>query len=122
MSKRRAATTVSRARERIEAIQAEITACDFVSSGSLTRRMKRCGKPNCRCAKDPQARHGPYFEWGRMEGGRQVSTYVSEEEALRLREAMRNYRRIKRLLRRWERESVRAMKAEIVLRADPSET
>lgn len=122
MSKRRATTTVSRARERIEAIQAEITAYDFVSSGSLTRRMKRCGKPNCRCAKDPKARHGPYFEWGRMEGGRQVSTYVPEEEAVRLREAMRNYRRIKRLLRRWERESVRAMKAEIVLSADPSET
>ena len=57
-----------------------------------------------------------------MEGGRQVSTYVSEEEALRLRAAMRNHRRIKRLLRRWERESVRAMKAGIVLSADPSET
>ena len=122
MSKRRATTTVARARERIEAIQAEITACEFVSSGSLTRRMTRCGKPNCRCAKDPDARHGPYFEWGRMEGGRQVSTYVSEEEAVLLRDAMRNHRRIKKLLRRWERESVRAMKAEIVLSADSSAT
>ena len=122
MSKRRATTTAARARERIEAIQAEITSCEFVSSGSLTRRMTRCGKPNCRCAKDPDARHGPYFEWGRMEGRRQVSTYVSEGEAVRLRQAMRNHRRIKRLLRRWERESVRAMKAEIVLSADEDAT
>lgn len=57
-----------------------------------------------------------------MEGGRQVSTYVSEEEAVRLRQAMRNHRRIKRLLRRWERESVRVMKAEIVLSADEGAT
>ena len=55
---------------------------------------------------------------GSYGGRRQVSTYVSEEEAVRLRQAMRNHRRIKRLLRRWERESVRAMKAEIVLGAD----
>ena len=122
MSKRRATTTAARARERIEALRAEITACEFVSSGSLTRRMTRCGKEGCRCARDAKWRHGPYFEWGRMEGGRQVSTYVSEEEAVRLREAMRNYRRIKRLLRRWERESVRAMKAEIALSADSSTT
>ena len=57
-----------------------------------------------------------------MESGRQVSTYVSEEEAVLLREAMRNYRQIRRLLRRWERESVRAMKAEIILSADASAT
>lgn len=118
MSQRRAATTATRARERIDALRAEITACDFVSSGSLTRRMTRCGKAGCRCAKDAKWRHGPYFEWGRMEGGRQVSTYVSEEEANRLREAIRNYRRIRVLLRRWERESVRAIKAEIALSAE----
>lgn len=122
MSKRRAKTTLARAQERIEALRAEIAGYEFVASGSLTRRVRRCGKPNCRCAKDPAARHGPYFEWGRMEGGRQVSTHVSKEEAIRLRAAMGNYRRIKRLLRRWERESVRAMKAEIVLSADPTKT
>ncbi len=122
MSKRRARTTLTKAHERIEAIRAEIAGYEFVASGSLTRRMRRCGKPNCRCAKDPLARHGPYFEWGRMEGGRLVSTNVSEEEAVQLRDAMDNYRRIKRQLRRWERESVRAMKAEIVLSADSSTT
>ncbi len=122
MSKRRARTTLTKAHERIEATRAEIAGYEFVASGSLTRRMRRCGKPNCRCAKDPLARHGPYFEWGRMEGGRLVSTNVSEEEAVQLRDAMDNYRRIKRQLRRWERESVRAIKAEIVLSADSSTT
>ncbi|MFV2074412.1 MAG: DUF6788 family protein [Thermoanaerobaculales bacterium] len=122
MSKSRAVTTAARARERIAAIRAEITACDFVSSGSLTRRMTRCGKAGCRCARDAKWRHGPYFEWGRMEGGRQVSTYVSEAEAAQLREAMQHYRRIKRLLRRWERESIRAMRAEIALSADSRRT
>ena len=122
MSKRRAATTISRAREKIMAIRAEIGASDLVSSGSLTRRMTRCGKAGCRCAQDTRWRHGPYFEWGRMEGGRQVSTYVSAEEATRLREAIRNYRRIKQLLRQWQRESVRMIRAEIVLSAHEGAT
>lgn len=29
--------------------------------GSLGERLIKCGKPNCACATDPQARHGPYF-------------------------------------------------------------
>ena len=29
--------------------------------GSLGERWVKCGKPNCACATDDQARHGPYF-------------------------------------------------------------
>ena len=98
-------------------MRAEIQKMDLASSGSLQRRMTRCGNPNCRCA-NPDTRHGPYFEWGRMQGGRQVSTFVSEAEARALRSAIRNYRRIRTLLRRWERESVRIIKYTAALSAD----
>ena len=33
---------------------------DPESVGWLVRERVRCGKANCRCARDPQARHGPY--------------------------------------------------------------
>jgi hypothetical protein len=108
---------VENARTRIKAIRAEIAAMELISSGSLQRRMTRCGKPGCRCMKRDE-RHGPYFEWGRMQGKRQVSTFVSETEALQLRNAIAAYRRIRALLRRWERDSVRIIKHESDASAD----
>jgi hypothetical protein len=34
----------------------------YLSSGTLIQRTKVCGNPNCHCARDPAARHGPYSE------------------------------------------------------------
>ena len=82
---------------------------DYVCSGTLVRRWKVCGKAVCRCHEDPAARHGPYYEWGYMEGGRQVHRMVSPAQAKLLRLAIRNYRTIRGLLRAWEAESVRLM-------------
>jgi hypothetical protein len=98
-------------RARIAAIHREIAALDLVARGTLVRRTKVCGKPSCRCATDPNARHGPYFEWGRLEQGRRTSTTISPEKARRLVAALRNHRRLRTLLRRWERESARAIDA-----------
>lgn len=37
--------------------------------GTLLERMTVCGKSNCRCAGDPDQRHGPCFRWNRREDG-----------------------------------------------------
>lgn len=95
--------------EKIAWIQDQIRAMDYVASGTLLKRMKVCGKPGCRCAKSPQARHGPYFEWGRMKGGKLRHQTISPGQVLLLKRAMANYRKIRRLLRTWEAETVRAM-------------
>ena len=90
----------------IDRIRRRIGEMDFVCSGTLLERLKTCGKPNCRCAKDPEARHGPYREWSRRDGGRLVHSSVSREQAKQLRQAISNYREIQNLLKRWERETV----------------
>ena len=59
---------IKQARERIARIRASFDAMDYLCSGTLLRRMKMCGKPGCRCAEDPDARHGPYYEWGHLNG------------------------------------------------------
>lgn len=44
-----------------------------------------CGRKNCRCADDPAARHGPYYEWSRHHDGRlhhSVMTAGRASEAL----------------------------------------
>ena len=94
--------TVVQARARIERIQAALPAFDLVCSGTLVRRMMTCGKPNCRCASDPDARHGPYWQWGHMRLGKPTHRHVSEQQALVLRQAIANYRQIKKLLKVWE--------------------
>lgn len=99
--------------KRIEHLRERITALDYICSGTLLQRTKVCGKPTCRCAHDPTARHGPYYEWSRREQGRLVHSVLSSAQARRFVRAIRNYRRIQRLLEQWERESVRAIRAEI---------
>ena len=108
-------TSIERIRTRIENIQKQILDLDRGVAGTLVRRTKVCGKAGCRCATDPEARHGPYFEWGRIESGRRVSTTVSPEKARQLKVALRNQRRLKTLVRRWERESARLIDAEIAV-------
>ncbi len=77
----------------------------LVCSGTLWERTKTCGKPNCRCATDPRARHGPYHEWTRREGGKLRHKIVPAEKVDLVREAIRNYRTVQELLGRWERQS-----------------
>lgn len=100
-------------RERIEQIKRQILEIELVVAGTLVRRTKVCSKPGCRCATDPEARHGPYFEWGRLERGRRTSTTVTPEKARLLKKALRDQRRLRVLLRRWEQESARAIDASV---------
>ena len=80
---------------------------ELLARGTMLKRTKVCGKKGCRCAQDPAARHGPYYEWGRMQKDRLVHTMVSRAEARLIVEGIRNYRRIQRLLRTWERETAK---------------
>jgi hypothetical protein len=67
--------------------------------------MKTCGSPSCRCATDPDARHGPYYEWGHMKAGKLLHRLVSPPQAEALRLSIANYRKAKKLLRAWEAET-----------------
>lgn len=87
----------------IERVKARIGGMDLVCSGTLAERKKKCGKPNCRCASDPDSLHGPYHEWNRWEDGKLVHRIVSREQAQALAKAIANQREIKALLREWER-------------------
>ena len=101
-----------RAHERIAGIRRQIGAIDYACSGTLLTRMKLCGKASCRCAQDPKHRHGPYSEWNRLLKGRLVHRVVSPAQVRFLRRAIGNQRKVQRLLRRWEGESVRVLEAQ----------
>jgi hypothetical protein len=98
-------------RRRIAALRDRIGRIDLICSGTLSERTKTCGKQNCRCATDPRARHGPYWEWTWSEGGKLRHKSLSSEQADELRAAIASYRDVQDLVQRWERES-----AAIILR------
>jgi len=112
MPRRPAAARRQAALGRIAQIRTRIRTIERLCSGTLLRRTKVCGKAACRCAQDPAARHGPYYEWGRMKKGRLVHRMVSPAQAALLREAIANYRTLRRLLRAWETETVKLIDAE----------
>jgi len=105
-------TVIKRALERIARIREALSAIDYLCSGTLLQRTKLCGKPGCRCAQDPSARHGPYYEWGHMKGGKLVHRTVSPEQATILQLAIANHRKAKKLMQAWEDETERLFDAE----------
>ena len=105
-------TIIKKAHERIARIRQALSEIDYLSSGTLLKRTMRCGKPNCRCAQDPSARHGPYFEWGHMKGGTLVHRLVSPDQAAILEIAIANHRKAKKLMQAWEDETERLFDAE----------
>ena len=99
--------------EKIDRIRRQIGQMTVVCSGTLLQRTKVCGKPTCRCAVDPDARHGPYYEWNRLREGKLVHCALTPEQARMIRLAISNRRKILRLLRVWEQKSVQLMNVQI---------
>ena len=103
---------LQRARERIQSVRAALAGFELICSGTLSERWNTCGKPTCACASDPAARHGPYYQWIRMRAGKPAQRYVSAQQAQILRQAIDNYRQLKKLLRDWELNTERIIDAE----------
>ena len=112
MAKRSPEKVARQARERISRIRDTLAEIDYLCSGTLLKTLMKCGKTGCRCQQDPAARHGPYFRWGHMKAGKLLQRYLSPEQAVVLRQAIANYRRVKKLMRAWEVETERLIDAE----------
>jgi len=95
-----------KSREKIAAIQRTLSGMEYLSSGTLLKRMKVCGNPRCHCASDPAARHGPYFEWSYLKAGKLHHRTLTPEQAEIMRLAIANQRKAKKLMRVWEAQTL----------------
>ena len=91
---------------KIAEIKRSLSALEHLSSGTLLKRMKVCGNPRCQCASDPAARHGPYYEWSYLKGGKLRHRTLTSEQADIMRLAIANHRKAKKLLRAWEAQTL----------------
>ena len=97
--------STKRIRARSQELRQKIGRMDFVASGTLHVRTKVCGKKNCKCATNPEERHGPYHEWSWRKDGKLRHKIVTPEQAQLLKQAISNHREIQTLLAQWEDET-----------------
>jgi hypothetical protein len=66
--------------------------------GQLTERYRKCGKPNCRCAKPGDPGHGPIWSLTRVVGGKTVTRIIPAGPALeRTRAQLEEHKRFRGL-------------------------
>ena len=68
--------TVSELVVQRESIKSEIAGLGDLRPGSLVDRFRKCGKPNCRCAKPGQVGHGPSWSLTHSEKGKTVTFVI----------------------------------------------
>ncbi len=78
--------------------------------GYVCQQWKRCGKPNCRCARGRL--HGPYFYRFGWKNGRQFKEYIRLVDAAKTLQACLAYREQRTEVRR-ERERFRELVASL---------
>lgn len=99
--------------DKLKALAAQLATIGFVSQGSVVRRSTYCGKPGCRCQGDPPQPHGPYWQFSRAIGGKTVTRWISEEQAMLYKEWIANRRRLAQIVA--EMEEVSSAAADILI-------
>src|ERR1039457_1564872 len=89
--------------QRFRHAQQELHQLDYFLKGTVSKRMMKCGQPQCPCHRDPSQRHGPYFEWTYKVQGKTVNVKLSSQAAPLYLAATKQNRKLKAVLARMER-------------------
>ena len=65
--------------------------------GTLVENYRKCGKPNCHCAREGDPGHGPSYVLARSVGGEKRAVRVRGEELDETRRLVDEYRRFREL-------------------------
>jgi hypothetical protein len=65
--------------------------------GSINPTYRRCGKPNCACARPGHPGHGPRWLWTRSVGGKTRTRQLAAAELEKVRAELANYKQFAEL-------------------------
>lgn len=71
---------------------ARLAATGDMRPGSINSTYRRCGKPNCACARPGHPGHGPRWLWTRSAGGRTRTRQLARAEVAKVRAELANYK------------------------------
>ena len=99
------------AHARMKTLRKRLLDFEYVCSGSLHRRWMSCGRHYCGCKNDEDQRHGPYYYWSHLQQGKLMTQLLSQDQAKIAKQAIKNYKAIKAILRVWEQETIKVLRA-----------
>lgn len=88
----------SRMRREYDRLKQQITDLGFVCTGSLMSVYHKCGNPDCACARDPNARHGPYNRWTRKVNGKTVTRTLTDDQAAECKRCIENNKKLQEII------------------------
>ena len=107
--------------EKYRKLTARLSEIGFIWPGHVQRRYLTCGKPNCACHKDPQAKHGPYAYWTSKETGKTVSRLLRPQEADLLEQWIVNRRELEAVVRQMKGLSKKVFSVALTIQKDAKE-
>ncbi len=86
-----------RLKQRRDEIRAELSSMGDLRPGSLVGRYRKCGKPNCHCAREGERGHGPSWSLTRHVGGKTVTRIIPLIAVAQTQEQIAEYQRLRQL-------------------------
>jgi len=120
-SKRNVNERMQAYQEKYRKITAKLSDIGFIWPGHIQRRYLTCGKPNCVCHTDPEAKHGPYAYWTSKETGKTVSRMLRPEEADLLEQWIVNRRELEAVVRQMKGLSKKVFSVALTIHKDAKE-
>lgn len=88
---------IQKLRQRRDELRAGLAQVGDMRPGSLVERYRRCGKPNCHCAQEGEAGHGPSFSLTHGVEGKTVTKVIPAHAVETTRRQIEEYRRFRAL-------------------------
>lgn len=85
----------------IDKVKRQIAGIGDLRRGGLSLQHTVCGKPGCRCARNPPQKHGPYYQLNYSMAGKSKTEAVHREDLITIRRQVRNYVKLRALVSRW---------------------
>ncbi len=73
-----------------------------IRKGSIYQTRLRCGSSGCRCQRDPEARHGPYWLWTAKVEGKSKCRKLNPKTLKLYRQQSKNYAKLKQIIQNME--------------------
>ncbi len=102
-------------------IRAELSSIGDLRPGSLVGRYRKCGKPNCHCAREDGGGHGPSWSLTRRVGGKTVTRIIPPTALAQTKEQIAEYKRLRRLTQELVEVSEGICEAQLAVGGAPGE-
>lgn len=90
------------ARTRYRKLCESLAALGPIRRGSIYQTRLRCGSEGCRCHRDPNAKHGPYWFWTAKVGNKNQCRKLDAHALKLYRQQSKNYKKLKQIIQKME--------------------